>query len=140
MFIRSVLVAVFAAILSVSLPVMGAADGTTTPPAVEEQSSGFWGSITAKATAVKQTAAAKWENFSDPDRKISLLQEQLRVANTEIGRLKTELSVQQIRFQVREQNLVVFQRAISDLNLLFVTGQMKHLIEVTPDGPPITPE
>ncbi|MHA2065393.1 MAG: hypothetical protein ACXABY_13540 [Candidatus Thorarchaeota archaeon] len=138
MSIRSMFVAVFAAIISVSIPVMGLADGISTPPPVVAQSEGIGGWFSSKASAISQFAGDKYTNLTDPDQKIKLLKAKIIGLEQQVAELTTELTVKELRVQVRTQDLVTLRESVSDLNLLFVTGRMKHLIEVVPDGPPRT--
>jgi hypothetical protein len=123
------------------MPVVGMADGHVTPVVKAQESTGMWGWVTSNAAALNKTRADKWANLVDPDQKITLLHATVAARDTEIARLTTELSVQEIRLQVTRSNLSILRRAISDLHLLFVTGGMKHLIEVVPDVPAmVTPD
>jgi hypothetical protein len=139
--IRSIGVAIFAAFIGISAPIIGLADGISTPtPVVQQQEgSGMWGWVTSKAVAVNQLRADKWANLTDPDQKIKLLQATISSLEVENVRLNTELTVQELRVQIRTQDLITLRESISALNLLFVTGRMKQLIEVVPDVRPVAP-
>ncbi len=135
--IRTVSAAILAATISVSMPVFVSAEGTPQPPpVVTESSSGsmIWDYISGKAGEVKQAAVDKWQDKTDPERKVANLTERnaVLVAENEVLRRKAILNDE--RKLILTSDRESMEGAIRTLHVLFATGRMSHLFSEVPNA------